>query len=79
VAVGAIARSCSRRRTEIISHVASIGSAALPDSLAITYERAYDPADAPLHCADPAVRAVDDRGDRSAAQAGEATMGGSFR
>src|SRR6476620_11515815 len=57
VAVGAIARQLLRAvGTEIVSHVVRIGSAALADPLAVTFEdaRAIDDA-APLHCADPAV------------------------
>jgi chorismate synthase len=79
VAVGAIARQLLRQvGAEIVSHVISIGSAALADPLAITFERARSiSADAPLHCADPAVEqqmiAEIDR----ARDAGD-TMGGSF-
>src|SRR5881409_62870 len=53
VAVGAIARQLLRSiGAEIVSHVVRIGSAALFDPLAITFEqvRAIS-ADAPLHCA----------------------------
>jgi chorismate synthase len=79
VAVGAIARQLLRAvGTDIVSHVASIGSAALPDPLAITYDQVRAiTADAPLHCADPEVEqrmiAEIDR----AREAGD-TMGGSF-
>ncbi len=79
VAAGAIARQLLRAvGTEIVSHVASIGSARLADPLAITFEQARAiSADAPLHCADPAVEqrmiAEIDR----AREAGD-TMGGSF-
>jgi chorismate synthase len=79
VAVGAIARQLLRTvGAEIVSHVISIGSAALPDALAITFERARAiSADTPLHCADPVVEqqmvAEIDR----ARDAGD-TMGGSF-
>ena len=79
VAAGAIARQLLRVvGTEVVSHVASIGAATLADPLAITFEqvRAIS-ADAPLHCADPAVEqqmiAEIDR----AREAGD-TMGGSF-
>jgi chorismate synthase len=79
VAVGAIARQLLRTiGAEIVSHVISIGSAALPDALAITFERARAiSGDTPLHCADPVVEqqmiAEIDR----ARDAGD-TMGGSF-
>ena len=57
VAVGAIARQLLRQLgTDIVSHVVSIGSVSLPDSLALTYEdvRAIG-GDTPLHCADAGV------------------------
>jgi chorismate synthase len=79
VAVGAIARQLLRTiGAEIVSHVIAIGSAALPDALAITFERARAiSGDTPLHCADPVVEqqmiAEIDR----ARDAGD-TMGGSF-
>ena len=79
VAVGSIARQILRAvGGEIVSHVVSIGSAAVTDPLAISFDRirAIAP-DAPLHCADPAVEqrmiAEIDR----ARDAGD-TMGGSF-
>jgi chorismate synthase len=79
VAVGAIARQLLQQiGTEIVSHVVCIGSASLPDPLALAYEdvRAI-PIDSPLHCADQAVElqmiAEIDR----AREAGD-TMGGSF-
>ncbi len=79
VAVGAIARQLLRTvGAEIVSHVISIGPAAVADPLAITFERARAiSGDTPLHCADPAVEqqmiAEIDR----ARDAGD-TMGGSF-
>src|SRR6058998_3840785 len=79
VAVGALARQLlGQFGTHIVSHVISIGSASLPDPLAITYEdvRAIR-ADAPLRCVDAEVEyqmiAEIDR----AREAGD-TMGGSF-
>jgi chorismate synthase len=79
VAVGAIARELLRAvGAEIVSHVVSIGSAAVADPLTVTFDRVRAIAtDAPLHCADPAVEqqmiAEIDR----ARDAGD-TMGGSF-
>src|SRR6476469_4942581 len=57
VAVGAIARQLLRTvGAEIVSHVIRIGSAAVPDPLAITFEQIRAIADdAPLHCADAAI------------------------
>src|SRR4051794_35042949 len=51
VAVGAIARQLLRQLgTEIVSHVVAIGSASLPDPLAVTFEDARAIAvDSPLH------------------------------
>jgi chorismate synthase len=79
VAVGAIARQLLQVvGTDLVSHVIRIGSAAVADPLAITFDavRAI-PADSPLHCADPVVEqqmiAQIDR----ARDAGD-TMGGSF-
>ena len=79
VAIGAVARQLlGRLGTEIVSHVISIGSASLPDPLAITYEDARTiRADAPLHCVDAEVeRRMIAEIDR-AREAGD-TMGGSF-
>jgi len=79
VVVGAIARQLlSTVGAEIVSHVIAIGPAALPDPSVISFEQARAiQADAPLHCADPAVEqrmiAEIDR----AREAGD-TMGGSF-
>src|SRR5712691_8808404 len=79
VAVGAIARQLLQVvGADLVSHVIAIGSAAVADPLAITFEqvRAIS-SDTPLHCADPAVEqqmiAEIDR----ARDAGD-TMGGSF-
>src|SRR5213082_687426 len=54
VAVGAIARQLLHAvGAEIVSHVVRIGSAAVADPLAITFEQIRAIADdAPLHCAD---------------------------
>jgi chorismate synthase len=79
VAVGAIARQLlGTIGAGIASHVTAIGAAALPDPLAITYERARDIRDdSPLHCADAEVeRQMIAEIDR-ARDAGD-TMGGSF-
>jgi chorismate synthase len=79
VAVGAIARQLLRVvGAEIVSHVISIGPAALRDPLAITFERARAiSGETPLHCADPEVeRQMIAEIDR-ARDAGD-TMGGSF-
>ena len=79
VAVGAIARQLlARVGTEIASHVVSIGSAALPDPLAITFAQVRAlPDDAPLHCVDAELeRQMIAQIDR-AREAGD-TMGGGF-
>jgi chorismate synthase len=79
VAVGAIARQLLRCvGAEIVSHVVRIGSAAVADPLAITFEqvRAID-ADAPLHCADAAVEQQMIAAIDTAREAGD-TMGGTF-
>jgi chorismate synthase len=79
VAVGAVARQLLLRLgTDIVSHVTAIGSASIPDPLALTYDDVRRiPADGPLHCADAATEqrmiAEIDR----AREAGD-TMGGSF-
>jgi chorismate synthase len=79
VAVGAIARQLLRSiGAEIVSHVVRIGSAAVPDPSAISFDQVRGiAADAPLHCADAAVEqemiAEIDR----AREAGD-TMGGTF-
>jgi len=79
VAVGAIARQLlTAVGADIVSHVVAIGQAAIANPSTISFEQARRiPADAPLHCADPAVEqqmiAEIDR----ARDAGD-TMGGSF-
>jgi chorismate synthase len=79
VAVGAIARQLLRCvGADIVSHVTAIGSAAVDDPLALTFENVRSIAvDTPLHCSDPDVEqqmiAAIDR----AREAGD-TMGGSF-
>jgi chorismate synthase len=79
VAVGAIARQLlGTVGAEIVSHVVAIGQACVADPSKISFEQARRiPADAPLHCADPAVEqqmiAAIDR----ARDAGD-TMGGAF-
>ena len=79
VAAGAIARQVLRHvETDLASHVFSIGSVALPDHLAMTFEDVIGMrADAPLRCVDAAVEqrmiAEIDR----ARDAGD-TMGGGF-
>src|SRR3989441_11090131 len=54
VALGALARQLLRQLgTDVVSHVVSIGSVSLPDSLAISYDQVCAIAvDAPLHCVD---------------------------
>jgi chorismate synthase len=54
VAVGAIARQLLQQvRTHLVSHVVSIGSAALNDPLAVTFEDVQAiPEDSPLRCVD---------------------------
>ena len=79
VAVGSIARQLLRQLdADIVSHVTGIGSSALPDALAVTYEQVREIAsDSPLHCVDPEVeKAMIAEIDR-ARDAGD-TMGGSF-
>jgi len=79
VAIGAIARQLLKQLgTDIVSHVVSIGSVALPDSLALTYEDVCAiGADTPLHCADPRVEEAMIAEIDRARDAGD-TMGGSF-
>jgi chorismate synthase len=79
VAVGALARQLlAHIEVEIGSHVFSIGSAALVDPLAITFDQIRAlPADGPLHCVDADVeRQMIAEIDR-AREAGD-TMGGGF-
>jgi chorismate synthase len=79
VAVGAIARQLLRTvGAEIVSHVVRIGSAAVSDPLAITFDQARAiAADAPLHCADAAVEQQMIAQIDEAREAGD-TMGGTF-
>ena len=79
VAVGAIARQLlATVSAEIVSHVIAIGPAALPDPSAISFAQARAiQADAPLHCADPAVEQRMIAEINRARDAGD-TMGGSF-
>jgi chorismate synthase len=79
VAVGAIARQLLRQvETVIASHVFAIGSAALPDPLAVTFDDAQAIGEqSALHCADAEVeRQMIAEIDR-AREAGD-TMGGGF-
>src|SRR6476469_5064047 len=56
VAVGALARQLLVVGGEIVSHVAAIGSAAIGDAAAVTFEQAQSiSAESALHCVDPAV------------------------
>jgi chorismate synthase len=79
VAVGAIARQLLRTvGAEIVSHVVRIGSAAVPDPLAITFDRVRAiSSDAPLHCADAAIEQQMIAEIDKARDAGD-TMGGTF-
>jgi chorismate synthase len=79
VAIGAICRQLLHQvGADILSHVASIGSAALPDHLAVTFEAVKDiPADSPLHCVDPEIERLMIAEIDRARDAGD-TMGGSF-
>lgn len=79
VAVGAIARQLLHHLgTDIVSHVASIGSASVADPLAVTFEAITQiPADSPLHCVDPDVERRMIAEIDAAREAGD-TMGGSF-
>jgi chorismate synthase len=79
VAVGAFARQLlAQLDTDIVSHVTTIGSASLPDPLAVTYDHIRQISDeSALHCVDPVVEermiaAID-----AARDAGD-TMGGAF-
>src|SRR6188508_2385893 len=79
VAVGALARQLLRVvGTEIVSHVTRIGSAAVAEPLAVTFERAraIGP-DTPLHCADADVEQLMIAEIDRAREAGD-TMGGAF-
>src|SRR5438477_8294069 len=79
VAVGAVARQLLRQvETEIVSHVVSIGSASLPDPLAVSFEEARAIRDASaLHCVDEEVERLMIAEIDKAREAGD-TMGGSF-
>jgi chorismate synthase len=79
VAVGAIARQLLRGvGAEIVSHVVRIGSAAVPDPLAIGFDQVRAiAADAPLHCADASVEQRMIAEIDLAREAGD-TMGGTF-
>src|SRR3954470_24226612 len=79
VAVGAIARQLLEAiGAEIVSHVVRIGSAAVIDPLAVTFEQVRAiAADAPLHCADTAVEQQMIAEIDKARDAGD-TMGGTF-
>jgi chorismate synthase len=79
VAVGAVARQLLRQvETEIVSHVVSIGSASLPDPLAVSFEEARAIRDdSALHCVDEEVERRMIAEIDKARDAGD-TMGGSF-
>src|SRR4051794_23626788 len=79
VAVGAIARQLLRQiGAEIVSHVVRIGSAAVPDPLAVSFDQVRAIADAaPLHCADADVEQLMIAQIDAAREAGD-TMGGTF-
>jgi chorismate synthase len=79
VAVGAFARQLLRQvETEIVSHVVSIGSASLPDPLAVSFEDARAIRDdSALHCVDEEVERRMIAEIDKAREAGD-TMGGSF-
>jgi chorismate synthase len=79
VAIGSLARQLLRQLdTDIVSHVTGIGSAALPDALAVTYEQIREIGDdSPLHCVDADVEQRMIAEIDAAREAGD-TMGGSF-
>jgi chorismate synthase len=79
VAVGAVARQLLEQLdTRIGSHVASIGSTAIADPLAVTFADVQRiPDDSPLHCVDPAVEARMIAEIDAAREAGD-TLGGCF-
>ena len=79
VAVGALARQLlGQVGAEIVSHVASIGSASLPDPLAVSFEDARGIGDdSALHCVDAGVERAMIAAIDAARDAGD-TMGGSF-
>src|ERR1700724_490254 len=80
VAVGAVARQLLRCvDAEIVSHVVSIGSASLPDPLAVSFEEARAIRhDSALHCVDEEVERRMIAEIDKAREAGD-TMGGSFQ
>jgi chorismate synthase len=79
VAVGAVARQLLRRvGAAVVSHVVRIGSAAVANPQAFTFEQVRAlPADAPLHCADAVVEQQMIAEIDKAREAGD-TMGGTF-
>ena len=79
VAVGSIARQLLLHfGTEIVSHVASLGDASIPDVLAVTFEDIEAiPSDSPLHCVDRKLEARMIAAIDAAREAGD-TLGGSF-
>jgi chorismate synthase len=79
VAVGAIARQLLQQvGTDIVSHVVALGTASIPDHLAVSYEAVKRIApDSPLHCVDPEVERAMIAAIDTAREAGD-TMGGSF-
>jgi chorismate synthase len=79
VAVGALARQLlSTVDADIASHVFAIGSASIPDPLAVSFAQARSiPPDSPLHCVDPDVEQAMMRVIDSAREAGD-TVGGAF-
>jgi chorismate synthase len=79
VAVGSIARQLLQHfGVEIVSHVASLGGAAIPDVLGVTFEDVGAiPSDSPLHCVDRTVEAQMIAAIDAAREAGD-TLGGSF-
>lgn len=79
VAIGALCRQLlAQFGVEIVSHVASIGSASIPDHLAVTFDEARRiPADSPVRCVDLDVQAQMIAAIDAAREAGD-TIGGSF-
>jgi chorismate synthase len=79
VAVGAVARQLlGAVGTEIVSHVVRIGSVAVADPLAISFDRVRSiGVETPLHCADAAVEQLMIAEIDRAREAGD-TMGGTF-
>jgi chorismate synthase len=79
VAIGSIARQLLQQfGTTIVSHVASLGDASIPDVLAVTFEDIEAiPSESPLHCIDATVEARMIAAIDAAREAGD-TLGGSF-